>query len=177
MSLSIANHHASLPVAYRLYLPQDWAEDAARRRKAGVPEEIGFKTKPEIALEQMRWACAAGLPRGVVLMDAGYGNDTNLRTQISALGLPYVAGILPNTSVWAPGTGPLPPKRWSGRGRPPKLIRRDAKHQADLGQGARAWPAQASLAHDQLARRLRPSGCPRALRACVFASRIATISG
>ena len=61
VSLSVANHHASLPVAYRLYLPQDWAQDRKRRCKAGVPEEISFKTKPEIALEQLRWACEAGL--------------------------------------------------------------------------------------------------------------------
>ena len=71
--------HASLPVAYRLYLPQEWAEDRERRKKAGVPKEIAFKTKPEIALEQIRWACEAGLPRGVVLMDAGYGCNTRLR--------------------------------------------------------------------------------------------------
>ena len=71
--LSLANHHASLPVAYRLYLPKEWAKDEARCRKAGVPDDIGFMTKPEIALEQIRWACEAGLPRGVVLMDAGYG--------------------------------------------------------------------------------------------------------
>src|SRR3954470_16366298 len=76
VSLSIANHCASLPVAYRLYLPKDWAEDSARRDKAGVPLDIRFKTKPEIALEQIRWACKAGLPRGVVLMDAAYGNDS-----------------------------------------------------------------------------------------------------
>ena len=57
VSLSVANHHASLPVAYRLYLPKDWAKDRTRRRKAGVPKEISFKTKPEIALEQLRWAC------------------------------------------------------------------------------------------------------------------------
>ena len=42
--------------------------------------------------------------------------------------LSYVAGIRPNTTVWAPGTGPLPPKKWSGQGRPPKLIRRDPRH-------------------------------------------------
>jgi SRSO17 transposase len=123
VSLSIANRQASLPVRYRLYLPQEWAGDAARRRKAHVPEEIVFKTKPEIALEQLHWACAAGLPRGVVLLDAGYGNHTNLRTQISALALTYVAGILSNTSVWAPGTKPLPPKRWSGHGRRPTRLR------------------------------------------------------
>ena len=145
VSLSLANHHASLPVAYRLYLPQDWASDGARRRKTGVPEEVSFKTKPEIALEQITAACAAGLPRGVVLMDAGYGGNTDLRTDVNALGLQYVAGILSNTSVWAPGTGPLPPKKWSGRGTVPKLLRRDRKHQPmsvkelALGTPRRAW--------------------------------------
>jgi SRSO17 transposase len=145
VSLSIANHDASLPVAYRLYLPIDWASDRERRRKAGVPKEIGFETKPEIALAQIRAACEAGIPRGVVLMDAGYGSDTGLRTDIAALGLTYVAGIMPNTSVWALGTAPLPPKRWSGRGRPPTLIRRNAKHRPlsvkalALGLPAKAW--------------------------------------
>ena len=70
VSLSIANHAASLPVAWRLYLPEAWAADPARRAKAGVPEEVGFLTKPEIALEQIRAAVAAGIPRGTVLMDA-----------------------------------------------------------------------------------------------------------
>jgi SRSO17 transposase len=145
VSLSIANEHASLPVAYRLYLPQEWAEDSDRLRKVGVPEDIGFKTKHEIALEQLRWACAAGLPRGVGLLDAGYGNNSNLRADITALGLAYVAGILSNTTVWADGTGPLPPKTWSGRGRPPKRLRRDDKHwpvsvkELALGLPKRAW--------------------------------------
>jgi len=145
VSLSLANRDASLPVRYRLYLPEDWANDAARRRKAGVPEEIVFQTKPEIALDQIRWALEAGLPRGAVLLDAGYGNHTSLRTDISALGLTYVAGILSNTSVWPAGTGPLPPKRWPGRGRRPVRIRRDAKHkpvsvkELAFGLPKRAW--------------------------------------
>ena len=129
VTLSIANHHASLPVAYRLYLPKQWADDEERRRKAGVPNDIDFQTKPEIALEQVRWALEAGLPRGMVLMDAGYGASTELRSSITALDLPYVAGIGPQTTVWAPGEEPLPPKRWSGQGRRPKMMRRDAKHQ------------------------------------------------
>ena len=128
VSLSLANRHASLPVAYRLYVPKDWAGDEKRRKKAGIPGDVTFKTKPEIALDQLRWACKEGLPQGVVLMDAGYGVDTNLRTQITHLGLSYVAGIGPNTSVWAPGQSPLPPKERSGRGRPPTRVRRDAGH-------------------------------------------------
>src|ERR1700736_403745 len=112
VTLSIANHHASLPVAYRLFLPKEWIKDKARRAKAGVPSDIGFKTKPEIALEQIEWACAAGLPRGVALMDAAYGVDSRLRTGMTALGVTYVAGIQPKILVWPPGTGP---KR---RGRP-----------------------------------------------------------
>src|SRR6202790_555404 len=90
VSLSLANHHASLPVAYRLYVPEVWAQDSARRRKTGVPEDVVFKAKPEIALEQIEAACKAGLPGGVVLMDAGYGNNSGLRADISALGLRYV---------------------------------------------------------------------------------------
>jgi SRSO17 transposase len=79
-------------VAYRLYLPKDWAEDKARRHKTGVPEEIGFKTKPEIALEHIRWAHAIGLPGDMVVLDAGYGNDAKLRGAITELEKVYVAG-------------------------------------------------------------------------------------
>jgi SRSO17 transposase len=145
VSLSLANRHASLPVAWRLYLPAEWAVDRARRRKAHVPEEIEFATKPEIALDQLRWACASGLPRGVVLLDAGYGNNSELRADITTLDLTYVAGILSTTTVWAPGMGPLLPKRWSGHGRPTTRLRRDARHQPisvkelALGLSKRAW--------------------------------------
>src|SRR2546421_9875759 len=99
VTLSIANHHASLPIAYRLYLPQEWAKDAARRKKARVSNTITFKTKPEIALEQIRKAYAAGVPRGAVLIDASYGSNSALRTGISALGLKYVAAIIPPVKV------------------------------------------------------------------------------
>ena len=145
VSLSLANREASLPVAWRLYLPEDWAADTARRKKAGIPEDVTFQTKPQIALDQIRAAHAAGLPLGVVLMDAGYGTDTRLREGIAALGLCYIAGIQPQTSLWAPGTAPLPPREWSGVGRPPKLTRRDAEHRPlsakalALGLPAEAW--------------------------------------
>jgi SRSO17 transposase len=102
VSLSLANHDASLPVAYRLYLPKAWIEDDVRRGKTGVPEEITFKTKPEIALDQIRWACEAGLPGNMVLVDAGYGHDSKLRRGIAELGKRYVAGIQPQTLLCAP---------------------------------------------------------------------------
>jgi SRSO17 transposase len=129
VSLSLANASASLPIAYRLYLPKDWAADLARRKKAGVPEEVTFKTKPEIALDQIRTALDAGLPTGVVLMDAGYGADTGLRAAITALGLAYVAGVQPQTSLWTRTNPPPPVKPWSGRGRPTSRMVRDPDHQ------------------------------------------------
>ena len=128
VSLSVANEQASLPVAYRLYLPQAWAADAERRRKAGVPEEVTFRTKPQIALEQIRTALEQGVAPGVVLADAGYGADMGFQEGLMELGLGYVVGVQPHSSVWAPGTTPLSAKPWSGRGRPPKLLRRAAGH-------------------------------------------------
>jgi SRSO17 transposase len=138
VSLSLANSHASLPVAWRLYLPQDWAEDAARRHKVGVPEEIGFKTKPQIALEQIRFALESGLPRGVLLLDAGYGVDARLRTSVSALGLIYVAGILPNTLIWMPGAEPEPGRQRPRKGRRGEPQVTSAKEIA-LGLPKTAW--------------------------------------
>jgi SRSO17 transposase len=138
VSLSIANHHASLPVAYRLYLPKDWAEDEARRRKAGVPKEVSFKTKPEIALEQLRWACEAGIPRGAVLMDPAYGHDALLRMGMTALGLTYVAGIQSDTLMWAPGTTPQVPLKRARRGRERNPGLTSAKEVA-LALPAQSW--------------------------------------
>src|SRR6266571_6903815 len=104
VSLSVANRHASLPVAYRLYLPRQWAEDRARRRKAGVPARLRFMSKPKIALEQIKAALAAEIAPGVVLMDADYGRDGNLRRELRALRLHYVAAIQSTPMVWRPGS-------------------------------------------------------------------------
>ena len=129
VSLSIANHHASLPVAYRLYLPQEWAKDRARRRKAGVPARIKFRTKQEIALEQIRWARESGLPRGVALADADYGRDGKLRRGITEQGLTYVVGIQSTPLVWRPGTGPKPGRarpKWGRRNNPDLISVKEA---------------------------------------------------
>ena len=139
MSLSVANHAASLPVAYRLYLPEAWTKDRVRRKKAGVPKQIKFKTKPQIALEQIRWACESGLPCGVALMDAAYGRDARLRAGMTELGVPYVVGIVPTILMWAPGSGPRrmdKPMNNTGRRDEPELV--SAKKVA-LGLPKQAW--------------------------------------
>ncbi len=144
VSLSVASVRGSLPIDYRLYLPKEWAEDTARRTKARVPETIAFATKNAISLAQIRAAKAAGILPGTVLDHAAYGDDTAWREGITELGLPYMVGIRPATSVWAPGVAPLPPKEWSGHGVKPKRLRRARGHEpADAKSLALALPENA----------------------------------
>src|SRR5205823_1991248 len=93
VSLSVSTEKASMPVAYRLYLPESWIQDRKRRKKTSVPSEIQFQTKPELALDQIRRARERGIPQGVVLTDAGYGTDTKFRTELRKLEMAYVVGI------------------------------------------------------------------------------------
>jgi len=130
VSLSLASAYGSLPIAFRLYLPEEWANDNARRETAGVPTEIRFATKPQIALEQIRAAKAAGVPVGVVLADAAYGTSIDFREGMSELGLKYCVGVLPQTTVWTAERAPLPPKRKKSKlGRPATRLRRAAGHE------------------------------------------------
>jgi SRSO17 transposase len=129
VSLSLATQRGSLPIAYQLYLPKEWADDPVRRHKTGIPDEVVFATKPQIALAQLRQAIDSGITPGVVLADAGYGDETAFRDGLTELGLLYAVGVRPATSVWAPGVTPLPPKPWSGSGRPAKLLRRGPGHE------------------------------------------------
>ena len=129
VSLSLATEQASFPVAYQLYLPEIWVQDAARRKQTGVPREIRFQTKPEISLDQIRLLVGEDVPRAPVLADAAYGNDNGFRDGLHELGLEYAVGVQSSTSVWPPGFAALPPKPRSTTGRPPKLLRRDERHQ------------------------------------------------
>jgi len=129
VSVSLATEEASLPVAYRLYLPKDWAADRARRQEAGVPTAVRFATKTQIALGQLEGLLAQGAPRHCVLADAAYGVDAAFRLRLSELGLRYVVGITSSVRVWPPGVEPLPPKRYRGRGRPPLVPRRSPRRQ------------------------------------------------
>jgi SRSO17 transposase len=144
VSLSIANEQASLPIAWRLYLPEPWVQNPELRQKAKIPDHIGFQTKPQIALDQIRAAAAVGTPAGVILADAGYGADGAFRSGLSELGLAYVVGVQPTLSVWRPGEEPLPPAPWKGTGRPPSLMRRRPDHKPLSARAlARELPADA----------------------------------
>jgi SRSO17 transposase len=141
VSLSVATEQASLPIAWRLYLPEIWAKDRRRRRQTGIPEEISFATKATIALQQIRKAVEQEVTPAPVLADAAYGNDSRFRGGLSELGLDYVVGVQKSTTVWRAGTAPLPAKQWKGMGRPPTLLRRDKQHQPiSLKQLAESLP-------------------------------------
>jgi SRSO17 transposase len=128
VTLSLVNEWASVPIAFRLYLPESWTKDRDRCRRAGVPDEIAFQEKPKIALAEIRAALEAGVPKGVVTADAAFGNDTAFRDELTELGVRYAVGIQPTTSVWPEGAGPLPASAWKGNGRPPTRPRRDDDH-------------------------------------------------
>ena len=95
VSLSVTTETSSMPVAFRLYLPEVWANDSEKRERTGVPAELPFRTKPEIALAQIRRARERGIPDGVVLADAGYGNGTEFRTALTKLELRW------NCAMWS----------------------------------------------------------------------------
>lgn len=144
VSISLATGQASVPVAYRLYLPKEWAQDPERRQKTGVPADIGFATKNEIALQQLETLLAEGAPKYCVLADAGYGVDQAFRQRLTELGLPYAVGIKSSVVVWPPGLEPLSPKPYSGMGRPPVVPRRTQRRQpVSVKDLAHALPASA----------------------------------
>lgn len=128
VSVSVAHERASVPVVYRLYLPEAWAKDRARRRAAGVPETIQFRPKWQIALEQITQLRTDGVPAAPIVADAGYGVVTAFRDALTAQGLAYAVGISTETSVWGPGRAPLRPRTYGGIGRPPTLLRRTRRH-------------------------------------------------
>jgi len=173
VSLSVSTWNASLPIAWRLYLPEVWCQDAKRCRQAGVPEGVEFQTKPEIALQQIRQGLQQQVPVGVVLADAGYGHNTKFRSSLTQLGLHYVGGIETITSVWEPGKQPLPaPPRQPGRGATPTRLRRNTDHQPlsvkqlALGLPSSNWKdigwrpgSQGTLRSRFAAVRVRPAHC------------------
>ena len=130
VSVSVANDEASLPVAHRLYLPQAWADDPKRRKDAHVPEDAVFARKWEIALDLIDGLLAEEpeVPRGTVAADAVYGDCFAFRNGLTKRGVPYAVHVSKTTLVWPQGKRPQPAE-YSGKGRPPKGLRRTKEHQ------------------------------------------------
>ncbi len=128
VSVSLVNAVMSIPGTYRLYLPEAWTADRRRRREAGIPREIRFQPKWEIALDAIDALVADDLPRAPVVADAGYGVVTKFREGLTARGFSYVVGVSGDTSVWPPGRGPILPTGRSTGGRPQTRLHRDARH-------------------------------------------------
>ena len=119
VSLHLASTKGSGCIAMRLYLPdKEWASDRKRRTAAGVPQEVQFQTKWQIALQQLDVALAAGVRRHPLLADAGYGEATELRGGLEERGLHYVVGVSGVPTIWRPGIAPGVPDA-PKTGRPP----------------------------------------------------------
>ena len=117
-SLHVASDAASGCIGMRLYLPEQWAEDGPRRRQAGIPDDVVFRPKWQIALDLLDDALGWGLPSRLVIADAGYGDSTEFRDGLDERHCPYLVGISANHCCWPPGSRPRRPPRRAGRGRP-----------------------------------------------------------
>ena len=142
VSLSLAGAEGSLPLAWRLYLPREWTDEPTRCKDAGVPKAIAFATKGALAWAQIEAALAAEVPRGVVLADAGYGDEAAFRDRLDVQGLAYAVGIRQTTKVWWGQYQPAPVCEPT-QGRPRVRLKRDAVHQPiSVLELARALPAK-----------------------------------
>jgi SRSO17 transposase len=142
VSLHAVGERGTLPLGWRLYLPEEWCDDLPRRRKAKVPEQVCFQRKPELALELAEQATGWDVPAAPVLADCAYGDDTAFRTRLAELGLTYVVAIQAQTAVWGPETSFAVPQRTGTSGRRPTVVRADRKPES-VRSLAERLPAEA----------------------------------
>ena len=135
--VAVSVHHVgeqgNAPLGWRLYLPESWAKDAERRTEAGIPAELVFRRKWELALDIIDQIRGWGLPDQVVLADAGYGDGTEFREALEQRGLAYAVGVTPQVGVWL---------------KPPKIIVREAPHRGRPPTAARYLSQRPMLAQE-----------------------------
>jgi len=128
VSLHAVSTKGTVPLGFRLYVPEDWCADPARRKETKIPASVEFARKPTIAGELVTRSAGWKIRRAPVLGDQAYGNDTKLRTRLHDDGIEYVLSIGPECTVFDPGTVFTVPERKPGsRGRAPSLLRADRK--------------------------------------------------
>jgi SRSO17 transposase len=142
VSLHAVSEHATLPLGWALYLPEDWVADAERRQKAKIPEEVVFQTKPALGAGLVKQAASWAIDRAPVLGDAAYGENTQLRGELDAGGFEYVLSINPDTTIFAPGATFAVPDRKPGKpGRSPAAHRAD-RDPISVGEYAKTLTAE-----------------------------------
>ena len=142
VSLHAVGAKGTVPLGWALYLPEDWCDDPERRKKAKIPPEVQFRTKPEQGIDLVEQAAGWGLEVAPVLGDEAYGDNTVLRERLHRAGRPYVLAVGAETTVYAPETTFAVRERRSSKGRAPIRARADREPEAikvliaRLGQGA-----------------------------------------
>jgi SRSO17 transposase len=160
VSVHAVGAKGTLPLGWRLYLPEEWCDDMARRRKAKIPESIGFQTKPELATAVCERASGWEIPAAPILADVAYGDDSNFRTGLQALGLEYLVAVSPRISVYGPETTFTVPERNGSTGRRRSVARPDRTPESVLTLAKRlprrAWktlPCRTTAAGEEVASR------------------------
>jgi SRSO17 transposase len=142
VSVHAVGDRGTLPLGWRLYLPEEWCEDLPRRRKAKIPDAVCFETKAELAGALIEEASGWEIPQAPILADAAYGDDSGFRTRLHAGGLDYVVAVSPTVGVFGPETSFAIPERTGRRGRPPSVPRPDRKPES-VRALAECLPAEA----------------------------------
>jgi len=128
VSLHAVGSRGTIPLGFRLYLPEEWCADLERRRKAKIPDSVEFQTKPAIGGELAVRAAGWKIGRAPVLGDQAYGDDSKLRARLDDERLEYVLSVSPTTTVFPTGTRFEVPPAKPGAGRPPTIPKPDRKH-------------------------------------------------
>jgi SRSO17 transposase len=117
VSVHAAGSTGTVPLGWALYLPEEWCKDPERRKKAKIPEDVVFKTKPQLAVDLTVRAAGWKIRKAPVLGDCAYGNNTELRDTLHSEGLEYVLSVTPETTVFREETKFVTPEPRSGPGR------------------------------------------------------------
>ncbi len=128
VSLHAVSTRGTVPLGFRLYLPEDWCADPVRRREAKIPASVEFQTKPSLGGELVSRAAAWKIRRAPVLGDQAYGSDTKLRTRLHKDGIDYVLSVGPESDVYTPETVfSARPRKPGSRGPAPSAMRPETK--------------------------------------------------
>jgi SRSO17 transposase len=130
VSVHAVGERGTVPLGWALYLPEEWCEDSERRATAKIPDEVCFKTKPELGVELLERSSHWEVPKAPVLGDAAYGENNELRERLHEAEFQYVLSVSAQTAVFAPETKFTVPERKGSSGRPRGRLRADRKPQA-----------------------------------------------